>query len=51
MDGGFVFTHIEYDFSDENVGFEVFRFEDEDDHAVKHWDNVQSRMTTTRAAP
>ena len=41
-DGDFVFAHTEYDFSDENVGFEVFRFEN--GQAVEHWDNIQSRM-------
>jgi len=40
-DGDFVFAHTEYDFSDENVGFEVFRFED--GRAVEHWDDIQSR--------
>lgn len=41
-DGDFVFAHTEYDFADENIGFEVFRFEN--DQAVEHWDNLQSRM-------
>ncbi len=41
-DGDFVFAHTEYDFSEENVGFEVFRFEN--GQAVEHWDNIQSRM-------
>lgn len=41
-DQRFVFAHTEYDFSDENVGFEVFRFEN--GQAVEHWDNIQSRM-------
>jgi len=41
-DGDFVFAHTEYDFADENVGFEVFRFEN--GQAVEHWDNLQSRM-------
>jgi predicted SnoaL-like aldol condensation-catalyzing enzyme len=40
-DGDFVFGHTEYDFSSSRVGFEIFRFED--DHAVEHWDNIQSR--------
>ncbi len=40
-DGDFVFAHTEYDFADENVGFEVFRFET--GQAVEHWDNIQSR--------
>lgn len=41
-DGDFVFAHTEYDFSEENIGFEVFRFEN--GQAVEHWDNIQSRM-------
>lgn len=41
-DGEFVFAHMEYDFSRRNVGFEVFRFED--DRAVEHWDNIQPRL-------
>lgn len=40
-DGDFVFGHTEYDFSDRNIGFEIFRFED--DQAVEHWDNIQKR--------
>jgi len=41
-DGDFVFAHTEYDFSNRNIGFEVFRFED--GQAVEHWDNIQARM-------
>lgn len=41
-DGDYVFGHTEYDFSSRRIGFEVFRFEG--DHAVEHWDNIQSRM-------
>lgn len=41
-DGDFVFAHTEYDFTNLNIGFEVFRFED--DLAVEHWDNIQSRQ-------
>ena len=40
-DGDFIFGHTEYDFSDRNIGFEIFRFEDE--QAVEHWDNIQKR--------
>jgi len=40
-DGDYVFAHTEYDFANSNIGFEVFRFED--DLAVEHWDNIQSR--------
>ena len=41
-DGDFVFAHMEYYFSVARVGFEVFRFEN--DFAVEHWDNIQSRL-------
>ncbi len=40
-DGEYVFAHTEYDFSSRNVGFEIFRFEN--DYAVEHWDNIQKR--------
>lgn len=40
-DGEFVFAHTEYDFARRNIGFEIFRFED--DQAVEHWDNIQER--------
>lgn len=40
-DGDFVFGHTEYDFSSRRIGFEVFRFED--DQVVEHWDNIQAR--------
>ncbi len=40
-DGDFVFAHTEYDFTTRNIGFEIFRFED--DQAVEHWDNIQKR--------
>ncbi len=40
-DGDFVFGHTEYDFEHANIGFEIFRFED--DQAVEHWDNIQRR--------
>ena len=41
-DGDFVFAHTEYDFTNRNIGFEVFRFED--GQAVEHWDNIQRRQ-------
>ena len=41
-DGDFVFAHTEYDFANSNIGFEVFRFED--DRVVEHWDNIQRRQ-------
>jgi len=40
-DGDFIFAHTEYDFSSRNIGFEIFRFEN--DQAVEHWDNIQKR--------
>ena len=40
-DGDYVFAHTEYDFSNSNIGFEVFRFEG--DQTVEHWDNIQLR--------
>ena len=40
-DGDYVFAHTEYDFQQRNIGFEIFRFED--DRAVEHWDNIQPR--------
>jgi predicted SnoaL-like aldol condensation-catalyzing enzyme len=41
-DGDFVFAHTEYDFATRNIGFEIFRFEN--DQAVEHWDNIQKRQ-------
>jgi predicted SnoaL-like aldol condensation-catalyzing enzyme len=38
-DNDYVFGHTEYKFNSSNVGFEIFRFED--DQAVEHWDNIQ----------
>lgn len=40
-DGDFVFAHTEYDFTERNIGFEIFRFEN--GQAVEHWDNIQKR--------
>lgn len=40
-DGDNIFAHTEYDFSESNIGFEVFRFEN--DMTVEHWDNIQLR--------
>ncbi|MBT8119190.1 MAG: hypothetical protein KJN89_05680 [Gammaproteobacteria bacterium] len=40
-DGDFIFAHTEYDFSNRNIGFEIFRFEN--GQAVEHWDNIQHR--------
>ena len=42
QDGDYVFAHTEYDFASSNIGFEVFRFED--DLAVEHWDNIQKKQ-------
>ena len=41
-DSDFVFVHTEYDFATRNIGFEIFRFED--NLAVEHWDNIQKRQ-------
>jgi len=41
QDGDYIFGHTEYDFADRNIGFEIFRFENE--QAVEHWDNIQTR--------
>jgi predicted SnoaL-like aldol condensation-catalyzing enzyme len=46
-DGDFVFAHTEYDFASRKIGFEVFRFED--DQAVEHWDNIQERLGPNRS--
>lgn len=40
-DGDFIFAHTEYDFSESNIGFEIFRFEGK--KTVEHWDNIQLR--------
>ncbi|KAJ8599597.1 hypothetical protein CTAYLR_004713 [Chrysophaeum taylorii] len=40
-DGDYVFAHTEYDLSTRRIGFEVFRFEE--DQAVEHWDNIMRR--------
>ena len=40
-DGDYVFAHTEYDFARSNIGFEVFRFEE--NLAIEHWDNIQQR--------
>jgi len=40
-DGDYIFAHTEYDFSNSNIGFEIFRFEN--NMTVEHWDNIQLR--------
>lgn len=47
-DGDFVFAHTEYNFTTRNIGFEIFRFED--DRAVEHWDNIQKRQGPNSSA-
>lgn len=47
QDGGYVFAHMEYDFSSRKICFEVFRFED--GLAVEHWDNIQERAGPNRS--
>lgn len=41
-DGDYIFGHTEYNFANSNIGFEIFRFEE--DQAVEHWDNIQRRQ-------
>ncbi len=41
-DGDYIFAHTVYDFSDSNIGFEIFRFEG--NKTVEHWDNIQLRQ-------
>jgi predicted SnoaL-like aldol condensation-catalyzing enzyme len=43
-DGDFVFAHTDYDFNEVEIGFAVFRFED--DFAVEHWDNLQTKANS-----
>jgi predicted SnoaL-like aldol condensation-catalyzing enzyme len=43
-----VFAHVEYDFDEVVIGFEVFRFED--GFAVEHWDNLQTKVTAPNAS-
>ncbi len=40
QDGDYVFTHTEYNFFGPKIGFDVFRFEN--DQIVEHWDNLQT---------
>jgi predicted SnoaL-like aldol condensation-catalyzing enzyme len=42
QDGDYVFTHTEYNFFGEKIGFDIFRFED--GKIVEHWDNMQKTM-------
>lgn len=39
QDGEFVFTHTDYNFFGPKIGFDIFRFENE--NIVEHWDNLQ----------
>lgn len=41
VDGDYVVTHTDYNFFGPNVGFDVFRF-DENGIIVEHWDNLQA---------
>ena len=43
-DGDYVFAHTDYDFNVLEIGFEVFRFQD--DLAVEHWDNLQRKHSS-----
>lgn len=44
QDADYVFTHSEYKFYGDKVGFDIFRFED--GLIVEHWDNLVDRLTT-----
>lgn len=44
-DGDYVFAHTDYNFNVIEVGFEVFRFEN--GLVVEHWDNLQSKPTSS----
>jgi predicted SnoaL-like aldol condensation-catalyzing enzyme len=39
QDGEFVFAHTDYNFFGPKIGFDIFRFEN--DQIVEHWDNLQ----------
>ena len=41
-DGDFVFGHTIYDFASVRIGFEVFRYEE--NQVVEQWDNIQPRV-------
>ena len=47
QDGDFVFAHTEYNFFGPKIGFDIFRFED--DQIVEHWDNLQE--TASQPSP
>lgn len=44
QDGDYVFAHTDYNFFGPKIGFDVFRFEN--DQIVEHWDNLQDKPTT-----
>ena len=48
QDGDYVFAHVEYDFDEVVIGFEMFRFED--GFAVEHWDNLQTKVAAPNAS-
>lgn len=41
QDGDYVFTHTDYNFFGEKVGFDIFRFEE--GKIVEHWDNLAEK--------
>lgn len=41
QDGDYVFAHSEFSDHDEYIGFDVFRFKD--DQIIEHWDNYQEK--------
>jgi predicted SnoaL-like aldol condensation-catalyzing enzyme len=42
-DGNYVFAQTDYDFFGPKIGFDVFRFEN--DQIIEHWDNLQEKPT------
>lgn len=39
VDGDYVFTHTDYNFSGSKIGFDIFKFEN--GKIIEHWDNLQ----------
>ncbi|MFZ4260441.1 nuclear transport factor 2 family protein [Sphingobacterium sp. HJSM2_6] len=44
QDADYVFAHTEYNFSNPQIAFDIFRFED--GKIVEHWDNIQDEPAT-----
>lgn len=45
QDGNYVFAHTQYNFFGPKIGFDIFRFEN--DQIVEHWDNFQEIASET----